>query len=353
MTYRHAFVQIRDTYFGSSKNYGVLVGLTSIIFFGLLLVSCIPENNSEETSLSRTIVSNTLSLDLKWSEQSTLASSGTPMACVDKLGVIAGTIRQENEEIEGTILFNRGGEVLWSQPGGGSAAVALDKQQAYVFKYNGVNSLPGIIAYDIDSGDTQWRTTNGLDYRQGIRFLNLENGSLVYFSTDQINEYDTSNGDILSSESIPTENLYLRENGIDFYNGNGYHLYATLAKEPETYLWATEFDIGLRPYIYKDTLIVRMRQQVCSLKLDNGQLNWCSDKQVNSNIAVYGDIGYIFNFDGQMIAFQLEDGKDIGAIEFNLQSPASGNFITTCNGHLLAYLRSPDQIFWFDFVTEQ
>jgi hypothetical protein len=129
-------------------------------------------------------------------------------------------------------------------------------------------------------------------------------------------------------------------------------LYATVAGDPQTYLWATEFDIGLNPYVFDDALIVRMRQQVCSLKLDDGQINWCSDKQINSNIAVYGDIGYVLNFDGQLITFRLDDGLDVGSVEFSSKTPASGNFITTCDGHLLAYLRSPDRIFWFDFITE-
>ncbi|MBK8904065.1 MAG: hypothetical protein IPM53_22980 [Anaerolineaceae bacterium] len=317
------------------------------LFFCTMFVGCLQEGSRVQPTSLRNVTSNSLPLELIWSAKATLAASGTPMACSGKHGVIAGIMSQENKELEGTILFDKAGNVLWHKPEQNPSAVALDDEQVFVYK---VETIPNIVAYEIESGTQRWASGEALDYRQGIPFLNVENGRLNYRSTDQINDYDTNNGTLLSGESVPTENLYLRQSGIDIYDGNGYHLYATVAGEPQTYLWATEFDIGLSPHVFNDALIVRMRQQVCSLKLDDGQINWCSDKQINSNIAVYGEIGYVLNFDGQLVAFRLNDGLDVGSVEFSSTTPASGNFITTCDGHLLAHLRSPDQVFWFDFI---
>lgn len=319
------------------------------LFFCTMFVGCLQEGSRIKSIPPRNVTSNSLSVDLIWSAQVTLAASGTPMACNEMYGVIAGTMVQEGRELEGTILFDKAGNVLWHKPEQKPRAIALDDEQVFVYK---VETIPNIVAYEIKSGTQRWASGKALDFRQGIPFLSVENGRLSYHSTDQINDYDANNGTLLSSESIPTENLYLRQAGIDIYDGSGYHLYATVAGEPQTYLWTTEYDIGLNPYVFDDALIVRMRQRVCSLNLKDGQVNWCSDKQINSNIAVYGEIGYVLNFDGQLIAFRLDDGLDVGHLEFNSKSSASGNFITTCDGHLLAYLRSPDQIFWFDFIDE-
>ena len=333
------------------KSKLVAMSLALLTSIPILIVSCIPALPGKVTP-TRFIVENNLPVDLRWSAQASLADSGTPMVCYKDIGAIAGIMKQGDKQIEGAILFDGTGQTLQVQSGGGPVDVALNNQNMFVFKY--FSPHPTIHAFNIESGEKEWQTSEEVDYRQGISYLTLKGNNLIYLTSEQINIYAIEDGSTISSEYIPTENLVLRQGGIDLYDGNGYYLYATVAGEPENYLWSTEYHITGMPAVYEGNIIALLnrRQRVCSLRLSDGQVNWCSDKQLNSNIAVHDGLGYAVNVENQLVAFQLSDGVDTGALNFYPQNEAPAGFVTACEGSLLVYLRSPDQIFWFDFTSE-
>ena len=329
----------------------VVANLMLLSTISILIVGCISTLPDNKVAPTRRVVENNLPVDLRWSAQASLADSGTPMACYKDIGAIAGTMMKGDEQIEGTILFGDTGQILWAQSGGGPSSIALNDQNIFVFKY--FSPHPVIYSFEIGNEEKEWQTSEEIDYRQGIRYLVLAEDSLTYLTSEQINTYAIEDGSTISSEYIPTENLVLRQEGVDLYDGNGYYLYATVAGEPENYLWSTEYHITGMPAVYEGNIIALLnrRQRVCSLRLSDGQVNWCSDKQLNSNIAVHDGLGYAVNVENQLVAFRLNDGVDTGSLSFYPQNEASAGFVTACEGSLLVYLRSPDQIFWFDFIS--
>lgn len=324
-------------------------------FLALLLLipfvaSCVIQPPAEGLLPAREITQNNLSLVPQWSQVVGRypGQRGLPIACHEDLGTILSIV-DGPPNWQGTVLFNHSGEVLWNRPGDQSASdVTLDGQAVYVYD-------PAVIrAYTLDSGETLWETNESLYYRLGITRLITQDDRLLFLSHKQVNSYATDDGSLISQEPIRTENFVLRYEGLDFYSGNGHTLYATIAGNQEAFLWQAPYYTVHLPHVYQDDLIIQPRAtgNVCSLRLEDGQTNWCSEKQLSSNIAVHNNLGYGLEWGGDVVAFRLSDGASIGRLTFDPSHKDTYGFVATCENHLLVYLTLPDEIFWFDFVTE-
>ncbi len=300
----------------------------------------------------RQIIQNDLPIQLAWSRSLTNGRPNVnlPLACYHDRGSVISW-QPDQEDWQGTALFDNRGQILWNHSGDQARSITLDEDAVYIF------DAPKLRAYEINSGELLWETEEGVGYRLSA-YLFVEGDELHFESDKLVNIYQKDTGQMLSSEKVPSENLVLRDENIDFHSGG--NLYATDVNAPRAILWVSEAYSTRKflPQFYDDSLLVQSapipgNNNICRVSVVDGRIIWCENKRLLSNIAVHNDVGYGVNRQDELIGFRLADGVDVGKIIFRpegMHKPKLQYHIVACEDHLLLYFASPEELFWFDFV---
>ena len=138
-------------------------------------------------------------------------------------------------------------------------------------------------------------------------------------------------------------------------------LYTTPASDSEQLLWRTETPVAFRSRLLRyensvvgEFLIPDEGRQLCRLRVSDGERLWCNDLDFWSNIAARAEVGYGVSTDGDLVAFRLVDGVEVGVVDFEPEINTNRRYqVAVCDEHLLAYLSNPDELYWFDFIDEE
>lgn len=309
--------------------------------------------SEENIGSPRSIVKNDLPIELIWSEP--LINGRPPVqlpviACQQDYGTSILWLPDRNEW-QGTALFDQYGNVLWNRSEDTPRAVAIDEGAVYIF------DAPKLRAYEINSGELLWETEEELGFRFSATLF-PQGDEIQLLSENFVNIYRTSDGQLVSREKTVYENLVLQFGDFYFYTDGNMNLFATSVSDLQEILWFNkQLVVGRTPQVYDNSLIIysNATQPVCRVQMQDGNVTWCENKRILSNIAVHNGLGYGINTDFELVAFQLEDGKDVGKVVFLPEGPSPSKvytdyYVAACNDHLLAYYTSPEELFWFDFT---
>ena len=323
-----------------------------MMLFLFCSVSC--QLTPTRSQSKREIGKNDLPLVLRWSKSIPPfngTSSFDNLACYQDVGVFRLYNYNLDSKWRGLVVFDQDGNVLWNKPEHRPFATFLGHGNVIIF------DVPRLYAYDVHTGKLLWETQDGLSSRLGgLEIYQIDDTRLAFSSFKRFNEYQLEDGFLLSQESFPTQDFLLRHEGIDVYGTHNY-LEATAAGERENKVWHLTPGNWQRPVKHEENFIVPFAgrsREFCSVSLNNGQLNWCNDTLLASNIAVKEGVGFGITNNDELFAFDLSNGEEIGRVIF---SPPTTNDthdvyrIAVCENHMLVYMTSPEQLFWFDFVA--
>lgn len=335
-----------------------------LIFIAMAVTSCVVNDSPirpTPVDVTREVSHLDLPVHLAWSRrfQSAQMNATVGLACTDGYGAaILENLEPVNDRWQGLIVFDAEGQVVWNdasewRPG----AVAIDEERLYLLV------PPSFRAYALETGELLWTTEEELRYRIGPPHLYLKgNGLIELQSLSQLNVYKRSDGTLVSAQTLPYRDFAQRHEGLDIHIHSRIEealLYATPALDSKQLLWSTDTPAASGLAMYQDSVVGEFLipgggQQLCRLRVTDGEMLWCNDQSLISNIAVHAELGYAAGQDTDLFAFQLADGVEVGDIDFEPEIVTNRRYqVAACGEHLLAYLSNPDALYWFDFEDEE
>lgn len=333
-----------------------------LIFIAMAVTSCVVNESPirpTPVDVTREVSHLDLPVHLVWSRrfQSAQMNASVGLACVEDIGVaILENLEPRTDSWQGLIVFDREGQVIWNHTDEWRASVvAVDSQRLYALK------MPELRAYDLETGGLLWSTGKGLDYRIGELRLELRADDLIELqSRSRLSTYRRGDGHLVSRQTFPYRDFEQQHEGLEIHIHSRIEealLYATPALDSKQLLWSTDTPAAFGLVRYQDSvvgefLIPSGGQQLCRLRVTDGEMLWCNDQSLISNIAVRGELGYGADQDTDLVAFRVADGIEVGDIDFEPEIGTNRRYhVATCNQHLLVYLTNPDELYWFDFIN--